>query len=77
MQSLRRAAPACRQLVAQWEGCLQHPSALQQLQQAAPFAKKSGESVDGKLQRVLKMLEPVDIEDVPVSEEEYQEGMRR
>lgn len=48
----------------------------QQLQQQAGFAKKA-ESVDGRLQRVLRMLEPQDVEQVEVSEEDYREGMRR
>lgn len=48
----------------------------QQLHQTAGFAKKA-ESVDGRLQKVLKVLEPRKVEKVEVSEEDYQEAMRR
>ncbi|KAL4458571.1 hypothetical protein ABPG75_013436 [Micractinium tetrahymenae] len=48
----------------------------QQLQQTAGFAKKT-ESVDGRLQKVMRMLESQEVETVEVSEEDYLEGMRR
>lgn len=47
-----------------------------QLQQQAGFAKK-GESVDTRLQKVLKMLEPREVEEVELSKEDYEEAMRR
>ena len=49
----------------------------QQLQQQAGFAKKGGETVDSRLQKVLKMLEPREVEDIEISEEDYAEGVRR
>lgn len=49
----------------------------QQLQQQAGFAKKGGESVDSRLQKVLKMLEPREVEKVELSEEDYAEAMQR
>ena len=48
----------------------------QQLQQQAGFAKRA-ETVDGRLQRVMKMLEPQEVEKIEVSDEDYAEGMRR
>ena len=80
MQSLRRAA--CSRLLAQWQGSsvggssLACGGALQQLQQQAGFAKKS-ESMDSRLQRVLRMLEPQEVTKVEVSEEDFQEATRR
>ena len=73
MQALRRVAAS--RLLAQWEtsGCC---GSLQPLQQQAGFAKKS-ESVDTRLQQVLKMLEPQEVEKEELSEEDYQEGLRR
>lgn len=64
---------ACRLLGGQGGGAT---APWQQLQQQAGFAKK-GESVDNRLQRVMKMLEPRQVEQVELSEEDYQEGMRR
>lgn len=78
---LRQAV--ARGVLAQLEGCssgITSSSSLcalaQQLQQTVGFAKKT-ESVDGRLQRVLKALEPQEVETVQVSEEDYLEGMRR
>ncbi|KAI3435926.1 hypothetical protein D9Q98_001984 [Chlorella vulgaris] len=72
MQCLRRAA-ACR-LLSQWPTSSSSTSvALQH----AGFAKRSGESADSKLNKVLKMLEPREVEQVDISEEDYAEGMRR
>ena len=80
MQALRRAAAS--RLLAQWEGSgasgssISCGGALQQLQQQAGFAKKS-ESMDSRLQRVLRMLEPREVEKVELSDEDFQEGEQR
>lgn len=74
MQAVRRAAAA--RFTAPWDAS-SCGAVITQLQQQAGFAKRAGEGVDAKLQKVLKMLQPKDIEDVQLSEEDYQEGMRR
>ena len=80
MQALRRAAGS--RLLAQWEcgsasgSSISCGGALQQLQQQAGFAKKT-ESMDSRLQKVLRMLEPQEVEQVEVSDEDFQEGMQR
>lgn len=79
MLALRRGAAASR-LLAHCEplssssksGVLQQP-----LEQRAGYAKKGGESVDSRLQKVLKMLEPRQVEEVQLSPEDHAEAMRR
>lgn len=74
LTALRRSGAAAR-LLARCE-----PSSVvalqQQLGQRAGYAKK-GESVDSRLQKVLKMLEPREVEEVELSKEDYEEGVRR
>jgi seryl-tRNA synthetase len=74
MQAFRRAAAA--RLTTPWDtsSC---DAVINQLQQQASYAKRAGEAVDAKLQKVLKMMQPREIEEVQMSEEDYQEGMRR
>ncbi len=78
-QALRRSGAASRLL----SQCIPSSSSApvqqlaQQLQQQAGFAKKGGETVDSRLQKVLKMLEPREVEEIEISAEDYAEGVRR
>lgn len=78
-QALRRSGTASRLLSQCGPSSSSAPAQqlAQQLQQQAGFAKKGGETVDSRLQKVLKMLEPREIEDIEISEEDYAEGLRR
>lgn len=78
-QALRRSGAASRLLSQCGPSSSSAPAQqlAQQRQQQAGFAKKGGESVDSRLQKVLKMLEPREVEDIEISEEDYAEGVRR
>lgn len=69
-----------RLLQLQWAPCLGGSSTGSSLQQWAGYAKKSRDESgggDGKLQKLLKALEPREVEKVELSPEDLAEAERR
>lgn len=75
MLAVARRVAAAR-LLAQLEPSSVAALQRQPGQQAAGYAKKD-ERADNRVQNVLKMLEPRQVEEIELSKEDYEEGMRR